>query len=852
MTPVSKRIFSWLGGLFRKSTNQEYIGDNDLANVSNFEVAIDGHLDKRAGRSKKLTLDTAIDYPVTGLIQNTLLDGTREEFAVANGYIYKNVDGTAVGQISGFAEGQFHAEAWNGKVYWGQGEDNIITRNRTSVPRFYVSDTGNTKVHLITGVDFTLSSSYTATHAGDNLFGIATDDNLYIVNTTDKKVEVRNRLDFSLVAYIGNSTIFTQPTGIAVDSTRVYVTDYTKYQLIVFDKNGYSVVKTIGTLTGAYAVAQDANYIYVSCRNGDSIKIISKDDYSIVQTINVTGPGMPNQPLGICVNDEYIFLSVLSDQTVRWYSKTDYTQKGSSTFTSPNGLAVDNDYLYVSQGNTDILKVIDVKSMTSVATLDATTLGIGGFIPGSVSTGGESVLDYYAPLTAPGRVTVARSGNGNLMGYYRYSASYSGLSGSILLDRDTIYSFEKEIYVQTSGKVSIALTDEDIADNVLSWHIFRKHKGTDGTYDNLQEVTYLPIATTTYTDNTVNLPSANPYVMEKSTLYPFLDSKIFTFFQNKLWVFKSRTGYYSYPYKPYYFPATYYMEFSTREDVTGAKQLGANLVVFTANEIYSMAGWSVDNYISTRISNGTGTISHRSIQEYGGMLMFLDDDGIWATDGAAAPLKVSKPKLDEVIETIQRNKAHLVCSAVYKDKYYLSVPTDSTKDYNDKVIVYDFINKCWYILEDLNVASFALIKNSSDELELWAGDNKSGVYQLFVGSADADKAGNDHAITCSMETKHYDMGEPFLKKTFQWLKTSLGNNGVNPVTATITYAIGDSKEEVATIKVDATRTVSRIRPNSAWGKSAYYKISESSRYPFSVFGVEFIFRMINEEMSSFD
>jgi hypothetical protein len=204
---------------------------------------------------------------------------------------------------------------------------------------------------------------------------------------------------------------------------------------------------------------------------------------------------------------------------------------------------------------------------------------------------------------------------------------------------------------------------------------------------------------------------------------------------------------------------------------------------------------------------------------------------------AGEPQMISEPVLNNLISTIQDDKVKYICSMIYQDKYYLAVPTSSNA-YNDKVIVYDFHRGNFTVYSGWNIQSLALVNSSDDEPLLYGGSNDGAIYQLLTTNADDNSSGTAQDITCSVESKTYDFGEPTVKKRVKQLTMVTGSDGTNDVTPTVTWKVGENSEESTTINTSKIKEITYIRPSGGWGNNYYVKMSETGQNEFNFYGFE--------------
>jgi hypothetical protein len=155
------------------------------------------------------------------------------------------------------------------------------------------------------------------------------------------------------------------------------------------------------------------------------------------------------------------------------------------------------------------------------------------------------------------------------------------------------------------------------------------------------------------------------------------------------------------------------------------------LLVFNRSSIHLIQGTTdLKNSVVTLLTDEVGCVSKDTIVQVGNTVLFLSDNGVYGASfqdlynlrGNEVPLSEA---IDKTIKDINRD-AWTKSSAVYFDnKYYLAIPVGVGQQLNNKVIIYNFINKQWESIDSVNNVSFDF------ENLIVAGDGLSrGVYAV--------------------------------------------------------------------------------------------------------------------------
>ena len=182
-----------------------------------------------------------------------------------------------------------------------------------------------------------------------------------------------------------------------------------------------------------------------------------------------------------------------------------------------------------------------------------------------------------------------------------------------------------------------------------------------------------------------------------------------------------------------------------------------NLMVFNRNSIHLVSNTTTLEGASTRLlTNEVGCVARKSVQQVGNQVIFLSDNGVYSTQFFDEyNLRGTETPLSEPINvTIKRiNKTYWSNSvAVYFDnRYFIAVPLNSedgtvTAEKNNAILVYNFLNKQWESIDQVNDSDFHI-----NNLLVVGEGNDRGVYAVndlgSVQKLDAREDGVDKVIT---------------------------------------------------------------------------------------------------------
>ena len=182
-----------------------------------------------------------------------------------------------------------------------------------------------------------------------------------------------------------------------------------------------------------------------------------------------------------------------------------------------------------------------------------------------------------------------------------------------------------------------------------------------------------------------------------------------------------------------------------------------NLMVFNRNSIHLISNTTTLQGASTKLlTNEVGCVARQSIQQVGNQVIFLSDNGVYSTlffdeynlRGTETPL--SEP-INTTIQRINKEYWSSSVSAYFDNRYFIAVPLNSedgsvvaTK--NNAVLVYNFLNKQWESIDQVNDPDFhisnLLVVGEGDKRGVYAVNDLGGVQKL-----DERNDGVDRVIT---------------------------------------------------------------------------------------------------------
>jgi hypothetical protein len=200
------------------------------------------------------------------------------------------------------------------------------------------------------------------------------------------------------------------------------------------------------------------------------------------------------------------------------------------------------------------------------------------------------------------------------------------------------------------------------------------------------------------------------------------------------------------------------------------------LLVFNRSSIHLIQGTTdLKNSVVTLLTDEVGCVSKDTIVQVGNTVLFLSDNGVYGASfqdlynlrGNEVPLSEA---IDKTIKDINRD-AWTKSSAVYFDnKYYLAIPVGVGQQLNNKVIIYNFINKQWESIDSVanDLFDFENLIVAGDGLSrgVYAVNSFGGVHRLEERvdgidriTADPSTAGaiSTHDVPAEVTTRQFTL-----------------------------------------------------------------------------------------------
>jgi hypothetical protein len=173
---------------------------------------------------------------------------------------------------------------------------------------------------------------------------------------------------------------------------------------------------------------------------------------------------------------------------------------------------------------------------------------------------------------------------------------------------------------------------------------------------------------------------------------------------------------------------------SSKGDIgTGLYSLNNGLYVFQRRSIWRLLGSSPSNFELRNVTNEIGMIDKRTLVEYGDLLTFLSDKGVYLFDGSNLK-NISEGVVNTSIDA-WANKTSPV--AVLWNNTYLISYTSNSGSYNDEALFYHYEMGVWGKFENIHASDWVVWDGSNDSGQIYFSSSNQGVmYRFDTGSHD--------------------------------------------------------------------------------------------------------------------
>lgn len=137
------------------------------------------------------------------------------------------------------------------------------------------------------------------------------------------------------------------------------------------------------------------------------------------------------------------------------------------------------------------------------------------------------------------------------------------------------------------------------------------------------------------------------------------------------------------------------------DSFTGLKAFGSQLLAFKKNRVWRILGTDPGEY-TFKEQYGGGAPYLNTIAVDTERIFMAEKDGLSVYDGlSVAPF--NRPLIEQVWKKVSKGYMDQACAVLFKNRYYLSVPIDSTK--NNALIVYNVEEGTFLLYTDIYIES---------------------------------------------------------------------------------------------------------------------------------------------------
>jgi hypothetical protein len=235
--------------------------------------------------------------------------------------------------------------------------------------------------------------------------------------------------------------------------------------------------------------------------------------------------------------------------------------------------------------------------------------------------------------------------------------------------------------------------------------------------------------------------------------------------------------------------------------ITGLKVFRDELFVFCETSIFKITGTSSSNFAKAEVAKGIGTLSHHSIQEIGGDIIFLAADGIRTIAGTA---RIGDVELGTVSKQVQDRINDIgydnVTSLVIRDKsqYRLFYPITLGAEASSKGLIAVIKQNPNTGQMGFEYADIKGIKVSACDSDLISSTETTvhGGYDGYIYKQDDGNVFTRAATTENMDatfrSPDITMGDPGVRKNMQKVNVNWKPEGVVDASMFLRYNYDDS------------------------------------------------------------
>jgi len=219
--------------------------------------------------------------------------------------------------------------------------------------------------------------------------------------------------------------------------------------------------------------------------------------------------------------------------------------------------------------------------------------------------------------------------------------------------------------------------------------------------------------------------------------------------------------------------------------VVGLASFRGDLIIFCKNSIHKLSNINDSNNIAvTPITTNVGCLSHGSIQEIGGDILFLAPDGVRTVAGTArigdVELSSVSRQIQEILKDVAANSAFIITSSVLRSKsqYRLFYSTNTESPSIAKGIIGTLTANGFAWAETLGIQALGMISDldANGVEKVYHGDKDGYIYNHTAGTSFYN-AGAATNIASVYQTPDFDFGDVGTRKTLKYARVSFSPEG---------------------------------------------------------------------------
>jgi hypothetical protein len=241
------------------------------------------------------------------------------------------------------------------------------------------------------------------------------------------------------------------------------------------------------------------------------------------------------------------------------------------------------------------------------------------------------------------------------------------------------------------------------------------------------------------------------------------------------------------------------------DKITGLAKYQGVVIIFKERSIFQMSLSSSGVPTITQITQATGAVSHKSIDNVENDVFYLSRKGYYVLGNEPNFLNTIRSnelsnRINPIIQTINPAQAQNAASIFSDFKFYTSFATGGN-DYNNQTLIYDRRYLAWSKVDYMDANSWTEYIDTTGQKHLYfADDNQAKVYEVVEGNYSANGTPiNSYWISKSFDANNFDEYKRWLDVTILFRQIS------GSVTVTF-YADNDQVVKSTSISSDTDFT----------------------------------------------